>query len=177
MRRAYATANGHGGALTHPCLVLLDEAGNIAPLKDLPTYAATARSHGISMVTVWQDLAQIRAIYGHQASTVLNNHRAKIFGNGISDGDTLDYVSRLVGDHRYTERDFSSDLAGGPRRSVSEHTTYRRALPMDVIRRMPENEGLLLYGSELPAHLHLRPWYRDRHLDALAHPAGRPRRS
>jgi type IV secretion system protein VirD4 len=174
VRRAYATANGHGGTLAHPCLVLLDEAGNIAPLKDLPTYAATARSHGITMVTVWQDLAQIRAIYGHQASTVLNNHRAKIFGNGIADGDTLDYVSRLVGDHRYTERNFSSDLGGGPRRSVSEHTSYRRALPMDVIRRMPENEGLLLYGSELPAHLHLRPWYRDRRLDALAHPGGGP---
>lgn len=176
VRLAYSTANRNGGALEHPCLVLLDEAGNIAPLKDLPTYAATARSHGISMVTVWQDLAQIRAIYGHQASTVLNNHRAKIFGNGIADGDTLDYVSRLVGDHRLTERNFSSDLAGGPRRSVSEHTTYRRALPMDVIRRMPENQGLLLYGSELPAHLHLRPWYLDRQLDALAHPTSGRRR-
>ena len=176
VRLAYTTANRNGGALEHPCLVLLDEAGNIAPLKDLPTYAATARSHGISMVTVWQDLAQIRAIYGHQAPTVLNNHRAKIFGNGIADGDTLDYVSRLVGDHGYTERNFSSDLAGGPRRSVSEHTTYRRALPLDVIRRMPENHGLLLYGSELPAHLHLRPWYLDRRLDALAHPSGQPRK-
>lgn len=128
------------------------------------------------MVTVWQDLAQIRAIYGHQASTVLNNHRAKVFGNGIADGDTLDDVSRLVGDHRFTERNVSSDLAGGPRRSVSEHTTYRRALPMDVIRRMPENQGLLLYGSELPAQLHLRPWYLDRQLEALAHPTSGRRR-
>ncbi len=177
VRRAYASANANGGALEHPCLVLLDEAGNIAPLKDLPTYAATARSHGISMVTVWQDLAQIRAIYGHQAPTVLNNHRAKIFGNGIADSDTLEYVSRLVGDHRFTERNFSSDLAGGPRRSVSEHTAYRRALPLDVIRRMSENQGLLLYGSEMPAHLHLRPWYLDRRLDALAHPNGGPSKS
>ena len=36
---------------------MLDEAGNIAPLRDLPGYASTARSHGISLVTVWQDLA------------------------------------------------------------------------------------------------------------------------
>jgi type IV secretory pathway TraG/TraD family ATPase VirD4 len=129
------------------------------------------------MVTVWRDLARIRAIYSHQTPTVLNNHRAKIFGNGIADGDTLDYVSRLVGDHGYTERNFSSDVAGGPRRSVSEHTTCRRALPLDVIRRMPENQALLLYGSELPAHLHLRPWYRDRRLKALARPAGGPRKA
>lgn len=103
VRRAYEVANAQGGSLARPCLVLLDEAGNIAPLKDLPAYASTARSHGISLVTVWQDLAQIRTIYGHRAPTVHNNHRAKIFGTGISDADTLDYVSRLIGDKQFVE--------------------------------------------------------------------------
>lgn len=175
IRGAYERANRAGGTLDHPCLVLLDEAGNIVPLKDLPGYAATARSHGISLVTIWQDLAQIEGIYGNRASTVLNNHRAKIFGTGIADPQTLDYVSKLVGDEERTERNFSTDLSGGPRRSVSEHTTYRRLLPMDAIRRMPENQGLLLYGSEPAAHLHLRPWHKDRKLDALAGPNA-PRR-
>ncbi|HUP70353.1 MAG TPA: type IV secretory system conjugative DNA transfer family protein [Acidimicrobiales bacterium] len=168
IRGAYERANRAGGTLIYPCLLLLDEAGNIVPLKDLPGYAATARSHGISLVTIWQDLAQIEGIYGKRASTVLNNHRAKIFGTGIADPQTLDYVSKLVGDEERTERNFSTDLSGGPRRSVSEHTAYRRLLPMDVIRRMPENQGLLLYGSEPAAHLHLRPWHKDRNLDILA---------
>ena len=170
IRRAYEMANVAGGTLDIPCLVLLDEAGNIVPLKDLPGYASTARSHGISLVTIWQDLAQIEAIYGHRASTVLNNHKAKIFGTSIADAGTLDYVSKLVGDEERTERNFSTDLAGNPRRSVSEHTTYRRLLPMDVIRRMPKNQGLLLYGSDPAAHLHLRPWHVDRRLKALAGP-------
>jgi len=170
IRHAYEVANADGGTLTLPCLVLLDEAGNIVPLKDLPGYASTARSHGISLVSVWQDLGQIRAIYGNRAPTVLNNHRAKIFAAGIDCPDTLDYVSRLVGDEERTERNFSTDLAGGPRRSVSEHTAYRRLLPMDVIRRITPNEALLLYGSKRPAHLHLRPWYQDRSLKALAGP-------
>ncbi|MDQ3569826.1 MAG: type IV secretory system conjugative DNA transfer family protein [Actinomycetota bacterium] len=170
IRRAYEVANADGGTLTLPCLVLLDEAGNIVPLKDLPGYASTARSHGITLVSVWQDLGQIRAIYGQRAPTVLNNHRAKIFAAGIDCPETLDYVSRLVGDEARTERNFSADLAGGPRRSVSEHTAYRRLLPMDVIRRIAPNEALLLYGSRRPAHLHLRPWYQDRSLKALAGP-------
>ncbi len=168
VRRAYEVANASGGRLAIPCLALLDEAGNIAPLKDLPTYAATARSHGISLVTVWQDLAQIRTIYGHRAATVLNNHRAKIFGTGISDADTLDYVSRLVGDKAFVERNFSSEVAGGGRRSVSEHAAYRRAVPVDVVRRMDAASAILLYGSELPAHLELRPWFVDRRLRRLA---------
>jgi type IV secretion system protein VirD4 len=157
VRHAYDTANRSGGTLARPCLVLLDEAGNIAPLRDLPTYAATARSHGISLVTVWQDLAQLKALYDDRAQTVLNNHRAKIFGNGIADDATLEYVSRLVGDEEQRERNFSADLSGGGRRSISEHTSYRRALPLDVVRRLKPFEALLIYGSEKPACLRLRP--------------------
>lgn len=167
LRAAYDEANRHGGRLPKPCLVMLDEAGNITPLRDLPGYVSTARSHRITMVTAWQDVAQITAIYGDRAQTILNNHRAKLFGSGIADGGTLEYVSRLVGDEGRTERSVATDLHGG-RRSVSEHKTYRRAAPADVIRRLPDNEALVVYGSLLPAHVRLRPWFRDRSLRALA---------
>ncbi|HVE45327.1 MAG TPA: type IV secretory system conjugative DNA transfer family protein [Acidimicrobiales bacterium] len=166
-RRAFDTANAAGGALAHPCLLLLDEAGNIAPLTELPTYAATARAHNIALLSVWQDLAQINALYGEAASTVLNNHRAKLFASGIADTPTLDYLSGLVGDERRVEHNASVDLAGG-RRSISEHTTYRRAAPPDALRRLRSNEALLVYGSEVPVRVRLRPWFADRRLHALA---------
>ena len=158
IRAAYDTATVNGGALPHPCLVMLDEAGNIAPLRDLPGYAATARSHDISLVTIWQDLAQLKAIYGDRAQTVLNNHRAKLFGTGIADDATLDYLSRLIGDRPHTELNRSGDLGTG-RRSISEHTSYRRSAPVDTIRRVQMNRALLLYGRELPAQIELRPWF------------------
>jgi type IV secretion system protein VirD4 len=167
IRCAYDTASSRGGALERPCLVLLDEAGNTAPLRDLPGYASTARSHGITLVTVWQDLAQVRAAYRDRAQTLLNNHRAKLFGTGIADEATLEYVSKLVGDEHRTERNVSTDLHGG-RRSVSEHKTYRRAAPMDVLRRIHPGEAVLVYGSELPAHVRLRPWFGDDGLRAVA---------
>ena len=115
LRRAYDLANKTRGTLEHPCLALLDEAGNIAPLRDLPAYAATARSHGITVVSVWQDIAQLKTLYGHRAQTVLNNHGAKLFGTGIADDGTLEYVSRLIGDERRTELNVSSDVRGGRR--------------------------------------------------------------
>ncbi len=159
IRSAYDRANANGGTLAAPCLALLDEAGNIAPLRDLPGYASTARSHGITFVSIWQDLAQIKAIYGDRAQTVLNNHRAKLFGTGIADDATLEYLSRIVGDERRTEVNLSGDLHGG-RRNISEHVNYRRAAPVDVLRRMRTGEAVLVYGSELPAHVRLRaaPW-------------------
>jgi len=146
IRAAYDEANRLGGTLERPALVLLDEAGNIAPLRDLPGYASTARSHGITFVSIWQDLAQIKAIYAERAQTVLNNHRAKLFGAGIADEATLEYISRLIGDQRRTEVNRSGDL-GGPRRSVSEHTTWRRLAPADAIRRVPPGALALVYGS------------------------------
>lgn len=155
IRAAYDAANARGGTLEHACLVLLDEAGNIAPLRDLPGYASTARSHSITFVSIWQDLAQIKAIYGDRAQTVLNNHRAKLFGSGIADDPTLEYVSRLIGDERRTEVNRSGDLHG-PRRSVSEHTSWRRLAPVDAIRRLRTGEGVLLYGSVPPVRVRLR---------------------
>ncbi|HUP68579.1 MAG TPA: type IV secretory system conjugative DNA transfer family protein [Acidimicrobiales bacterium] len=166
-RRAFDAANAAGGTLARPCLLLLDEAGNIAPLAELPTYAATARAHNIALLTVWQDLAQLNALYGERAATVLNNHRAKLFASGIADTPTLDYLSALVGDERLVERNSSMDLAGG-RRSISERTTYRRAAPPDALRRLRNNEALLVYGAEVPVRVRLRPWFADRRLHALA---------
>lgn len=168
IRRAYDVASGTpGGRLPFPCLILLDEAGNIAPLPDLPGYVSTARSHGITLVTVWQDNAQITATYGDRARTVLNNHRAKLYCTGLGDETALDYVSRLVGEQLLTQRNVSTDLHGG-RRSVSEHHTYRRAAPADAIRRIDPNDALLIYGSELPARVQLRPWFAERRLRATA---------
>ncbi|MEW6475347.1 MAG: type IV secretory system conjugative DNA transfer family protein, partial [Actinomycetota bacterium] len=165
IRAAYdtAAATGRRGRLPHPCLVLLDEAGNIAPLRDLPAYASTGRSYGITLVTLWQDLAQLDALYRDRAQTVLNNHRAKLFGTGIAHTHTLDYVSRLAGDEARLERQISVDLAGG-RRSLSEHTAYRPAAPADLVRRIPDNEAVLVYGSLPPVHVRLRPWFADAEL-------------
>ena len=165
LRAAYEVANGNGGRLPMPCLVMLDEAGNITPLPDLPSYVTTARSHRITFVTVWQDVAQMTGVYRDRAQTILNNHRAKLFGTSIADTNTLEYLSQLVGDEGRTERSVATDLHGG-RRSVSEHKTYRRAASVDVIRRLPDDEAVLLYGSLLPAHIHLRPWFRDADLRA-----------
>jgi type IV secretion system protein VirD4 len=158
IRSAYEAANRNHGTLPRPCLVLLDEAGNIAPLRDLPGYASTARSHGITLVSVWQDLAQVKAIYGDRAHTVLNNHRAKLFGTGIADEATLEYVSRLIGDERHTEINLSGEVHGS-RRTMTEHRAYRRAAPIDVLRRIRTNEAVLLYGSQLPVLVKLRPWF------------------
>ena len=54
--------------LDPPLLMVLDEAANIAPLSDLDALASTAAGHGVQLVTIWHDLAQINARYGPRAT-------------------------------------------------------------------------------------------------------------
>ena len=164
---AYEAAQAAGGVLGRRLLVVIDEAANIAPLPDMPRYAATAAGHGIQLVSVWQDLAQIRTRYGAAASTVINNHLAKVVLAGISDPDTLELVSRLLGEEEYAQVSRSAQL-DELRHSISETVGTRRLAPMDLIRRITPGEGCLIYGTLQPAHLVLRPYYEERALRDLS---------
>ena len=157
--RAFVTAT-RTGPLDPPLLVVLDEAAHIAPLPELDGLAATCASHGVQLVTVWQDLAQVRARYGARAPTVLNNHRAKLFLPGIADPDTLEYASRLVGDEQSVQPSVTRDASG--RRSTTSTTGARRLLPPEEMRCLRRGDAILVYGSLPPARLTLRPWWAPR---------------
>jgi len=116
---------------------------------------------------VWQDLAQLRHLYGESAATVINNHRAKVFASGLSDAATLEYLATLIGDTRTIDTSWSVDLATG-RRNANFSPALRRLAPPDLVRRLPANDALLLYGNLPPARLHLRPWWSERALAARA---------
>jgi type IV secretion system protein VirD4 len=144
--------------LDPPLLIVLDEAANIAPLADLDALASTAAGHGVQLVTVWHDLAQINARYGPRATTVVNNHRAKLFLSGISDPSTLDYASHLVGEEEVL---LPATTTGGSGATTTRSPTLRRLAPPDALRRTPVGEGVLVYGELPPARLQLRSWFTD----------------
>ena len=51
-----------------------------------PTLASTGAGQGIQLVSVFQDMAQINAVYGRDhAPTIVSNHRAKVVLSGIAD--------------------------------------------------------------------------------------------
>lgn len=143
-------------------LVVLDEAANIAPLSDLDSLASTGASHGIELVTIWQDMAQITAKYGTRAATVVNNHRAKVFLSGITDPETLEHASKLAG---FKESTVSTTTANGHgQHSISRSPAPRQLAPADALRRIRPGEGVLIYGHLFPIRLKLRAWFSIPHL-------------
>jgi type IV secretion system protein VirD4 len=166
VEHVYDAVTRAGRPLDPPLLVVLDEAANIAPLGDLDALASTAAGHGIQLVSVWHDLAQITARYGPRAPTVVNNHRAKVFLAGIADPTTLDHASQLIGDEELLLPAFTSGGSGGA--STTRSTSTRRLAPPDALRRIPTGEGVLVYGGLPPARLRLRTWFDDPRLAARA---------
>lgn len=88
----------------HKILFLLDELANVAPVPELDKVASTCGSYGIILVSIFQDLSQLEAIYGIKSRTVLNNHRSKLCLSGISDLATLDYVDKVATGLNTTKR-------------------------------------------------------------------------
>lgn len=165
---AYEQVAKTGRPLDPPLLLVLDELANVAAIPTLDTLAATAAGQGIQLVSVFQDLAQIKERYGTRALTIVNNHRAKLIGSGIADPDTLDYAARVLGDEEITQVSATAGQEG--RASTTQSTTYRSLAPAHVLRQATPGSAVLIYGSLPPARIRLRPWFDDRRLSALAHP-------
>jgi len=112
--------------------------------------------------TFFQDLAQVSTRYGERAQTVVNNHRAKIVLSGISDTQTLEYASRLLGDEEVMQASVTRGSHGA--RSTTESTTMRSIAPAHVLRSIRPREGVLVYGHLPAARIRLRPWFKEKSL-------------
>jgi type IV secretion system protein VirD4 len=157
---AYDRSTGTGEPLEPPLLLVLDECANIAPLRDLTTLASTGAGQGIQLVSVFQDMAQVYAVYGRDdAATIVANHRAKVILSGIADPRTLDYVAALLGDEEV--RRIASTTGAGGRHSTTESVAYRTLAPAHVLREMTPGQGVLVYGHLPPARITMRPWFNE----------------
>ncbi len=158
-------ATWDNGQLPSPFLVLLDEAAHIAPLRNLAKLANTVSAANIQLVSVWHDMAQIRALYGPLADNVVNGHRAKLLLPGISDPATLEYLSRLIGQTEYTHQSVSHGKRPGDG-TTTDAPEYRELAPVELLRQLPKGDAVLVYANKPPIRLHLRPWFADRVLQA-----------
>lgn len=161
----YEVSAQTGKPIDPPLLLALDEAANTATMPELDVVASTGAGQGIQLVSVFQDLAQVEARWGKRAKTIVNNHQAAVFGAGISDPETLRYISAIVGEGEFRQR--SETAAEKGRGSSTDSSTYRELTPANVVREGGPGTGLLVYGHRPPARISLRPWFKDKGLKEM----------
>lgn len=147
--------------------LFLDELANVVPIEDLPSLASQGAGRGVLLMSIVQDLSQLRSRYGVEgANSIINNHGCKVVLPGISDPDTADVLARLIGREQVSDVQVSRAPDGRASRTYS-----LRHEPManpDSLRQLPGGTAIVVYRDRPPAIVSLRPWFRSRRLRARA---------
>jgi type IV secretion system protein VirD4 len=173
---AFERSRDRGAPIDPALLVVLDDAASSAALPQLDMYAASAGGYGVQLVSAFRHLSQMRARYDDRAEAVFANHRAKVILSGVTDPETLALLSHLLGDETIRQLATPAALAKAAKdRGDSEAARAagrgRGASPAEALGWISPGHGVLLYGHLPPAPITLRPWFRDRQLQAMVNPA------
>ena len=165
---AYGMANKMPRGRLDPELGLfLDELANVVPIEDLPSMASQGAGRGVVLMSIVQDMSQLRARYGvDKANSILNNHPCKVVLPGISDPETTEQIARMVGKSEYTDVSISSGEGGKQNKSYALRSD-QMATP-DALRQLQEGTCIVLYKGKPPTILRLRPWYEDGNFVSLS---------
>jgi type IV secretion system protein VirD4 len=166
---AFAQSTRAGRPIDPPLLLCLDEAANVAPLPNLDELASTGPGQGVQLLSVFQNISQIHDRWGRdRAETIVANHRGRLFGAGVGDRATLEYVGAILGDEAIDKVSAHQDrlqlVELGSRTYAHE---YRRLATPNKLREAHPSTALLVYGRLKPTWVQLRPWYEDRALTRL----------
>ncbi len=165
---AYAMAEAFPERRRTACLGLfLDELANVVPIEDLPALASQGAGRGVMLMSIVQDLSQLRARYGiDRSNTILNNHGCKIVLPGISDPETADVLGKLIGRAEYSEQQVSLGADGRISRSYS--TRHDAIATPDTLRQLRSGSGIVIHRDNPPALVDLPYWFRKSRYRRLA---------
>jgi len=120
-------------------LLVLDEAASVASLDELDQMAATVSGLNVTLVTVLQDFAQLKARWGARASTIVNNHTTRLVMGGLADPSVSQYLPELF-------------------------DTRNDAPPSVPLRQRPPGTGAVIAGHRPVFRVRLTPWWSSRGL-------------
>ena len=142
------------GPLEPTLRVLVDEAANVAPLRDLPRFLSQAAGHGVRIATVWQSLGQMQERYGRGSDTILANSTTKLFMGPITDDATRRYLVDMLGEEPPGD----------------EHRRRRPKAGAAELQQLGDGRALTVAGPIPPAIVTASPWWRQRDLRRRAGP-------
>lgn len=157
----YETAIEHSrvhGPFSPELYLLLDEAANIAPVRDLAPWLSQCGDHGITISTSWQSVAQIDERYGKaERDAILAASTAQLFLPPLADPTTTEYIAKLLGDEPVSQASHARRLGSQETLSVSE----QRVAGASWLRQVQSENALLIYRDLPPAMVRAPRWYKD----------------
>lgn len=152
-------------------LYLLDEAAQLGNMPILERVRDIGRGAGMSIMMILQTMAQLEDIYGREgAKKWLGALPVKLFF-GLSDADSAEYVSKMIGEAEVTTRNVSRNVGGSRKgvewvgtssdgKSESEQVQARRLLAIEEALKLPKGTAILLISGKDPCRCSLAYVFR-----------------
>ncbi len=147
----------HNGTLDPRLFILMDEAANIAPIRNLASWLSQCGDHGVTIATIWQSIAQIDQRYGRPArDAICAASTAQVFIPPLAEPTSTGYLTELLGEEAVAN---TSTSTGQSRRTLN--TSQRKVGPAPWLRQIPRGQAILIYRDLPPAIVHAPGWYED----------------
>ncbi|WP_375433366.1 type IV secretory system conjugative DNA transfer family protein [uncultured Friedmanniella sp.] len=158
-------ATAAGGRLAVPAVGVLDEAANVARLRDLAALYSHMGSRGIVLLTILQSWAQGCNAWGdHGMEALWSAANLKLYGGGNDDDRFLQRLSNAVG---ITEQLTRSASVGSGKRTVTRSVRDVPILTPAELRALPAGRALLLPSGMPPVLVRAVPWWDGEHAAAV----------
>jgi len=145
------------GVLDPRLFILMDEAANIAPVRNLASYLSQCGDHGIVIATIWQSIAQIDQRYGRPArDAICAASTAQVFIPPLAEPTSAGYLTELLGDEPVANASTSTGLA---RHTLS--VGHQKAGPSPWLRQIGRGRAVLVYRDLPPAVVRAPGWFED----------------
>lgn len=142
------------GALQPRLWMLMDEAANIAPVRQLAAWLSQCGDHGITIATIWQSIAQIDQRYGRPArDAICAASTAQVFIPPLAEPSTAGYLSEFLGDEQV------ANASGGMGSKQTLAAGERKAGPAPWLRQMGRGNAILVYRDLPPAVVRAPGWF------------------
>jgi type IV secretion system protein VirD4 len=149
-----------------PVCFMLDELATLGHLETVENAVGLAAGYGVQLITVFQDVAQMRDLYkGRWASFIGNAGVCAVFS--LHDYDTADYWSRFLGGQAVRTSSESYDIYGIARGGNTGEAEHPLVTPDQMMRRYSERLMLVLPQGSRPIEAERVPYFDDRRLDGL----------
>ena len=144
------------GVLDPRLFILMDEAANIAPVRNLAPWLSQCGDHGIVIATIWQSIAQIDQRYGRAArDAICAASTAQVFIPPLAEPTSAGYLTELLGEEPVANASSSTGMA---RHTLS--IGHQKAGPSPWLRQIGRGRRAfhaLALGTADPGHWRA-PW-------------------
>jgi type IV secretory pathway TraG/TraD family ATPase VirD4 len=143
-----------------PVCFMLDELATLGHLEPVENAIGLAAGYGIQLVTVFQDVAQMRDLYHGRWASIIGNSGVRALFN-LDDFETAEYWSKTLGNRFFENRSHQEDIYGlSPGDNVGQHSAAMLS-PDELMHIFASNKMLILAQGAHPIATDRKPYFDD----------------